>query len=526
MRPAIASAAWATACSSGRSRWRSASTSTACGCAAWPRACSLRSRATIRCSAIENGPCSAARCDCAPTAPPTTSAPSWPRSPRRATCGCARYPRGDLRRSTEHVPSRFLAATIAAVGADVRSSPSYRVRRHPRRVPREPPRARSARRGRRRGVGRVPSPRSRAALELTEARAGSAFTRFDGNLADCRRPPARDQPRESRTGRRRRRGLQTWAACPHAYFMDTVLHVEPVEQPEDVMQLAPIDRGTLVHEVLDRFLGEVRGRASMPGGRGPTPIVLACARSRSEVSAETEARGLTGRRLLWHRDRRLIFAELDAFLDADEAFRAGRRRGDARDRARVRDVGSPTRSGRSRSQLGDGRIVRVRGKADRVDRRADGTPRRHRLQDRVGQRSYKIAHPRRTGHGGHASATPRVRVRGARRVRHARHRGRGAITGSSGKGKNRASATPSTIRSTRSSRPRCGRSSTASKPECSRRCPPNRPRRRSSSATSATPTGWARPTAGGSGSASSARPSSRDSAAPGRSTPMRISSDE
>ncbi len=33
-------------------RWRSGSTSTACGCAAWPRACSRRSRATIRCSAI------------------------------------------------------------------------------------------------------------------------------------------------------------------------------------------------------------------------------------------------------------------------------------------------------------------------------------------------------------------------------------------------------------------------------------------------------------------------------------------
>ena len=40
-----------------------------------------------------------------------------------------------------------------------------------------------------------------------------------------------------------------------------MLHVEPVEQPEDIMQLAPIDRGTLVHEVLDRFLGEARERA-------------------------------------------------------------------------------------------------------------------------------------------------------------------------------------------------------------------------------------------------------------------------
>src|SRR6185437_2699803 len=34
------------------------------------------------------------------------------------------YPRGDLRRSTEHVPSRFLAPTLAEL-AEVRAIPSY-----------------------------------------------------------------------------------------------------------------------------------------------------------------------------------------------------------------------------------------------------------------------------------------------------------------------------------------------------------------------------------------------------------------
>ena len=100
------------------------------------------------------------------------------------------------------------------------------------------------------------------------------------------------------------------------------------------------------------------------------------------MSARAEARGLTGRRLLWHRDRRLILAELDAFLDADEEFRATGIARDARDRARVRHA-RRRRAVAVEVQLGDGRVVRVRGKADRVDRRADGDARRHRLQDRV-----------------------------------------------------------------------------------------------------------------------------------------------
>ena len=35
--------------------------------------------------------------------------------------------------------------------------------------------------------------------------------------------------------------------------MHNVLRIEPVEQPEDRLQIDPRDRGTLVHEVLDRF---------------------------------------------------------------------------------------------------------------------------------------------------------------------------------------------------------------------------------------------------------------------------------
>ncbi len=276
------------------------------------------------------------------------------------------YPRGDLRRSTEHVPSRFLAPTIAALGV-VSSIPSYAhgathvafpANRHELEV--------------RASVAREPwvesSPAVSSGLALAVARSGNRFTRFDGNLAPLRErlreiSPAADGRVASPTR------LQTWAGCPHAYFMQTVLHVDPVARPEDIMQLAPIDRGSLVHEVLDRFVDEVRtrpdaGRPWRDEDRARLRVIA------EEVCAGAEARGVTGRRLLWHRDRRLILGELDAFLDADQRYRAEGVETLATELA----FGMPNAPGPAvEVALGARRHVHVRGMADRVDRRADGT---------------------------------------------------------------------------------------------------------------------------------------------------------
>ncbi len=277
------------------------------------------------------------------------------------------YPRGDLRRSTEHVPSRFLAASAAA-NAVSRSIPSYAhgvthvafpANRHELGV-----RAAVA------GASWVASqPGVAPGLALTRARAGHDFTRFDGNLAHLRGRLAAISPASADRVASPTR-LQTWASCPHAYFVQTVLHVEPIERPEDIMALAPIERGSLVHEILDRFVDEVRGQpdAGRPWHAADHARLREIA---EEACAAAEAKGVTGRRLLWHRDRRIILGELDAFLDADQRYRA---EGSVETLATELPFGMPNGEGRAvEVPLDDGRIVRVRGQADRVDRRADGT---------------------------------------------------------------------------------------------------------------------------------------------------------
>ena len=77
-----------------------------------------------------------------------------------------------------------------------------------------------------------------------------------------------------------------------------------------------------------------------------------------------EAHGRTGRRLFWHRDRRRILAELDRFLTDDDDVRA---ESGLRPIATELRFGFPDGAPPVDLPLSDGRTLRFRGAADRVD---------------------------------------------------------------------------------------------------------------------------------------------------------------
>ena len=168
------------------------------------------------------------------------------------------FPRGDLRRSTEHVPSRFLLDTVEALSGTRPlgsalpvhepwwttvpsfvhglTHASFPATRHELDV--------------RAALAHEPwiaaEPGLARAMELTRARRSVAFTRFDGTLAHLEeriaaRSPAAVGVEVSATR------LETWAKCPHAYFVNYLLRVKPIERPEEIVQLTPIDRGNVVH---------------------------------------------------------------------------------------------------------------------------------------------------------------------------------------------------------------------------------------------------------------------------------------
>ena len=268
------------------------------------------------------------------------------------------FPRGDLRRSTEHVPSRFLLDTAHTLGGlralDTRAAWCTPIASYIDGVARVefPSTAHEYDVRSVLATGALDATAYRRGRALLDARRSDGFTRFDGNLADLGARVAARGPTAPGVVVSPTR-LEKWVGCPHAYFMQYVLHIDPVEQPEGIVEVRPIDRGSIVHEILDQFVGE--GGRLADGERLHDIADAVCAR--------LDASGLSGRRLLWEREQRIIHDALDAWLVADDEYR--REFG-------LETLGTEHRFGPIELTLGDGRIIRFRGSVDRVDRAADG----------------------------------------------------------------------------------------------------------------------------------------------------------
>jgi hypothetical protein len=271
------------------------------------------------------------------------------------------FGRGDLRRSTERVPSRHLEATARAHSgysdlrvADVDQSWRTTIASYVDGLTRATfPANRHEHDVRSMLAGQpLDAPSVARGLEMIDARRSAAFTRFDGNLATLAPALVAAGPTSEGVAISPTQ-LETWARCPHAYFVQYVLGVRPVERPEEILQLTPIDRGTMIHDILDRFVRE----GGTAGDRARLHEIV------DEACASVEARGLAGRRLLWERDRRIVHAQLDAWLDADEVNRAEYGLTTLQTESVFRGVPVP---------LADGRSVRFNGAIDRIDRAANG----------------------------------------------------------------------------------------------------------------------------------------------------------
>lgn len=293
-------------------------------------------------------------------------------------------PRGDLRRSVERVPSRWvldLATALAATterwwGADLLAATrpwlhhvaSYDAGLRQLRVPATTQehrlRAILATGG---SLAATDDARTAAGAAVIAARRSSAFTRFDGNLAGLPVP----SPVDSITSPTR---LERWAACPHAHLVEDVLRAAPVENPEEALMITPLEKGSLIHKVLEDFVTEVLAGPEAARPAPHQPWSAAHHRRIEEIGVTQcdhwEAQGLTGRPIFWKRDRRRILADLHAFLIHDDLHRAAHGTSPL---AAELGFGFPGEGEAVGVPLPDQRMLHFRGRADRLDRGADGT---------------------------------------------------------------------------------------------------------------------------------------------------------
>ena len=311
-------------------------------------------------------------------------------------------PRGDLRRNSDRVPSRWVLEIAGdlegrrvtgvelmgtrrpmarARGLVRRRPPSRRLSGHRAGVPVAGDACRRFRRARRVGR-RIARRRNRPGWPGRDRVASSR------SLHSVRREPRGiGHPVARRASRRRPPRLEGWARCPFAYLVRDVLGVEEVENPEDRLEISPLDQGTLVHLVLERFVQEHLDRRGASPAEGSALVTwteedgIRLREIAHEECDRYQEHGLVGRPIFWQRDRRRIVGDLERFL-RERRVPSGNSRPTPRGRgARLRASRRLPPHGYPRGCRTDA-SVEFRGKADRLDVADDGTIEVARLQDR------------------------------------------------------------------------------------------------------------------------------------------------
>lgn len=205
------------------------------------------------------------------------------------------------------------------------------------------------------------------------ARASSSFTPHDGLVPEA--GPALD-PRASHGRAASPNSLEMLATCPRKFFFRYGLGVEPLEQFDDDADrwLTPLDAGSLLHTVLERFMRGLIERAELPEVAAHLDGLLAILDDELEASRRRHP-PLT--ELAFTARREELRTAMHTFLhDEERSCRETGRRPLALEAAiGVEPAGNGTPFDCREPvavALAPGETIKLRGRIDRIDARDDG----------------------------------------------------------------------------------------------------------------------------------------------------------
>ena len=210
------------------------------------------------------------------------------------------------------------------------------------------------------GSVRANFPALAAGLAAERARESGRVTEFEG-LVDI--SPVRDEidPVSGRKAVMSATRLELLARCPFGYFLRHVLGIEPprVVKYDRARWLDPLQRGSLVHDVLCEFMTRVAEAEETvdPVKHGPAMKEIGLrrlGRARREIPPPSEG--------IYEGESRDILADLEVFLAAE-----------AERDEKVEPLEFEKGFSREEIDLGDGRSFLLRGFIDRIDRTGPGT---------------------------------------------------------------------------------------------------------------------------------------------------------
>ena len=203
-------------------------------------------------------------------------------------------------------------------------------------------------------------------LSMERARQSSGFTEWDGNLIELSGQSNKlALPTTSEVSPTR---LEQWAGCPYRYFLGYVLNISSQERPEEILTISAMDRGNVIHDILEQFVVQTTGAGKGPGYGEPWKpedrgLILEIAQTEFD---KAEKSGITGKALLWQAARAEITDDILGFLEADNRWRESI---NSRPSQAEMAFGSMGADGSSPVELTlpDGETLRFRGRIDRVD---------------------------------------------------------------------------------------------------------------------------------------------------------------
>jgi len=117
--------------------------------------------------------------------------------------------------------------------------------------------------------------------------------------------------------------LEAYAVCPYRFFLQSALKLSEIEEPEAVERISALERGSLIHMILNRFLTEVSAGLPPDNDAAYESLLQQLLATAAEACDEWEQSGAAGYKLLWEFDKRAIFEDLETwFAQEIERFRA------------------------------------------------------------------------------------------------------------------------------------------------------------------------------------------------------------
>jgi len=205
---------------------------------------------------------------------------------------------------------------------------------------------------------------------------GEQFGPFDGRLSApqiidelCRRYPGQKAMSAHR--------LEAFGACPFAFFAGEVLGLAAIEEPTP--DLGPIDAGLIYHGLLQRFftaLGESKTAAGRLTEETWDEALAILDRTASAYFKQLEAGGRIGSPALWNVQKQGILRDVRRMLEWQREKLAGWRVAHLEVTFGARTSAPVAPPGRREPIVLESPHgpIRIRGRIDRIDLPADGSP--------------------------------------------------------------------------------------------------------------------------------------------------------